>query len=82
MSESTQISTRRRNGFRVDLFVDGSKVGEVIKHRDRKYGLFLNGIYWRKGKPTRHGGSTGTGFPSLKGAVEAAGTTLATIDAP
>lgn len=76
MSEQPHIKTRRLSGTRVYLYIEGAKIGEVIKYSARSYGLFLAGIYWRKGLPTRQGGCSGTGFSSLKGAVDAAGAAL------
>jgi hypothetical protein len=76
MSERPHIKTRRLSATRVYLYIEGAKIGEVVKYRARSYGLFLAGIYWRRGEPTRHGGFSGTGFSSLKGAIDSAGAAL------
>jgi hypothetical protein len=52
------------------LVHEGRIVGEVVKYtRESGFRVSLRGIYWRRGEPTRRGGSSGTSVRRMMDAV-------------
>ncbi len=78
MSTQQVTSCRLPNGqYRLSL--DDKVVGRAWRFSTRKWGLSLDGIYWRTAGPNRRGGSTSTSAKTLRDCLTLAKETIDAI---